>query len=77
MIFLSNQFKRLPQQTAGRRNACIIFSHTAILMGTAEGRVEKSEVMTILAFNPQRRTEGEVGGAKEMVKEGVPDNPSR
>ena len=61
-------------------HACGHDSHVSILMGTAEVLSKlKSEVPgTILfIFQPAEEgpPEGEVGGAKEMVKQGVLDNP--
>lgn len=67
-------------QTVGVMHACGHDSHTAILMGVAEVLSGlKSELKGTVKFIFQPAEEGppfgEVGGAEQMVKEGVLENP--
>jgi len=66
--------------TVGVMHACGHDSHTAILMGVAEVLASmKSELHGTVKFIFQPAEEGvppgEVGGAQQMVKEGVMENP--
>lgn len=64
----------------GVMHACGHDTHTAILMGTAEVMSQvKSEIPGTIVFIFQPAEEGapkgETGGAEDMIKEGVLDNP--
>lgn len=67
-------------QTVGVMHACGHDTHTAILMGTAEvlSKMKNDLPATVVfIFQPAEEgaPDGEVGGAEQMIKEGVLDNP--
>ena len=67
-------------QTVGVMHACGHDSHVAMLMGTATvlaGMKNKIKGTVVFIFQPAEEGPpvGETGGAQDMVKEGVMDNP--
>ena len=67
-------------QTVGVMHACGHDTHIAMLLGTAEvlaGMKDKIKGTVVFIFQPAEEgaPAGETGGASDMVKEGVMDNP--
>ena len=67
-------------QTVGVMHACGHDSHIAMLLGTAQvlsGMKDKFKGTVVFIFQPSEEgaPAGETGGASDMVKEGVMDNP--
>jgi amidohydrolase len=78
--FASKEKAEYNGQTVGVMHACGHDTHVAMLMGAAEiltGMRDKIKGTVVFIFQPAEEgpPEGEEGGAKLMVKEGVMDNP--
>jgi amidohydrolase len=78
--FASKEKAEYNGQQVGVMHACGHDAHVAMLMGAAEilsGMKDKIKGTVVFIFQPSEEgaPEGEEGGAKLMVKEGVMDNP--
>ena len=78
--FASKETSEYNHAKVGVMHACGHDSHTAMLMGAAEvmSKMKKDVPGTVIfLFQPAEEgpPEGETGGADEMVREGVMDNP--
>ncbi len=78
--FASKETAEFNGQTVGVMHACGHDSHVAMLMGAAEvlaGMKDKIKGTVVFIFQPAEEgpPAGETGGALDMVKEGVMDNP--
>jgi amidohydrolase len=78
--FASKETAEFNGQKVGVMHACGHDTHVAMLMGTAEllaGMKDKIKGTVVFIFQPAEEgpPAGETGGAPDMVKEGVMDNP--
>ncbi len=80
LTFASKETAEFNGQKVGVMHACGHDTHVAMLMGTAEllaGMKDKIKGTVVFIFQPAEEgpPAGETGGAPDMIREGVMDNP--